>query len=225
MENILAKISIMLIPGLLAVMAHEVAHGYLADRFGDPTARMLGRLTLNPFKHLDPFGLVMLLLIGFGWAKPVPVNASNFQRPRQDMIWIALAGPMTNLILAALSGVLLQLLGGLEASSGFISLEIREPLALMAAFSLYINLVLALLNMIPVPPLDGGRVLAGLLPEAQARLFSRLEPFGFLIVIALIFFTPLWREGLLPLVSSGVSLLAGAQSNVVLHVMQFLFNS
>ncbi len=226
MENMIAKISVMLIPGLLAVMLHEVAHGYVAEKLGDPTARMLGRLTFNPFKHIDPFGLLMLFLIGFGWARPVPVNPLNFKRPRQDMVWVALAGPLSNLLLAGLSGGCLYLLGRMAPGAvGTSGRMIFEPLILMAGFSLYINLVLAVLNLIPVPPLDGGRVVVGVLPEIQARLFSRVEPFGFFIVIVLIFFTPLWGRVLLPLVASGVNLLAGPQAGVVHRVMQFLFSS
>jgi Zn-dependent protease len=226
MENMIAKISVMLIPGLLAVMLHEVAHGYVAEKLGDPTARMLGRLTFNPFKHIDPFGLLMLFLIGFGWARPVPVNPLNFKRPRQDMVWVALAGPLSNLLLAGLSGGCLYLLGRMAPGAvGTPGRMIFEPLTLMAGFSLYINLVLAVLNLIPVPPLDGGRVVVGVLPEVQARLLSRVEPFGFFIVIVLIFFTPLWGRVLLPLVASGVNLLAGPQAGVVHRVMQFLFSS
>jgi Zn-dependent protease len=223
MENMIAKISVMLIPGLLAVMLHEVAHGYVAEKLGDPTARMLGRLTFNPFKHLDPFGLLMLFLIGFGWARPVPVNPLNFKRPRQDMVWVALAGPLSNLLLAGVSGGCLYLLG--RMTPGASVRMIVEPLTLMAGFSLYINLVLAVLNLIPVPPLDGGRVVIGVLPEGQARALSRVEPFGFFIVIVLIFFTPLWGRVLLPLVASGVNLLAGPQAAVVHRVMQFLFST
>jgi Zn-dependent protease len=226
MENMLAKISIMLIPGLLAVMLHEVAHGYAAERLGDPTARMLGRLTFNPFKHIDPFGLLMLLLIGFGWARPVPVNPLNFKRPRQDMVWVALAGPLSNLLLAGFSGGCLSLLGRIgPGAAGTPAGLLVEPLALMAGFSVYINLILAVLNLIPVPPLDGGRVVVGILPEVQARLLSRVEPFGFFIVIVLIFFTPLWGRMLLPLVATGVDLLAGSQAAVVHQVMQLLFST
>jgi Zn-dependent protease len=223
MENMIAKISVMLIPGLLAVMLHEVAHGYAAEKLGDPTARMLGRLTLNPFKHLDPFGLLMLFLIGFGWARPVPVNPLNFKRPRQDMVWVALAGPLSNLLLAGLSGGCLYLLDRMVPGAS--ARAVVEPLTLMAGFSLYINLVLAVLNLIPVPPLDGGRVVVGVLPEGQARLLSRVEPFGFFIVIVMIFFTPLWSRVLLPLVAFGVDLLAGSQAVVVHRVMQFLFST
>ncbi len=220
MDALLLKISIMLVPGLMAIVLHEVAHGYAAERLGDPTARMMGRLTLNPLKHLDPFGLVVLFLVGFGWARPVPVNPLNFQRPRQDMIWVALAGPLTNLVLAGFSALLLRLvllLPVAPAQMGGFAYSIREPLILMAGFSLYINLLLAVLNLIPVPPLDGGRVITGLLPEGTAKWLLRLEPFGFLILIVLIFATPLWDGVLLPAVSVAAHWLAGPQSAAMKH--------
>jgi Zn-dependent protease len=114
MEEVVSKITIMLVPALLAIILHEVAHGYIAEQFGDPTARLLGRLTLNPLKHLDPIGTIAIFVFGFGWARPVPVNPGNFRRPRRDMIWVALAGPTTNFILAVLSAVLLRGLGLLD---------------------------------------------------------------------------------------------------------------
>ncbi len=218
MDVLLVKISVMLVPGLLAIVLHEVAHGYIAERLGDPTARMLGRLTLNPFRHIDPFGLVVLFLIGFGWARPVPVNPLNFKRPRKDMVWVALAGPVTNLILAGLSALFLRVLLlmplGASQSGAFVS-SLAEPLILMAGFSLYINLLLATLNMLPVPPLDGGRVVTGVLPEAQARWLTRVEPFGFFILILLVFVTPLWDKALLPAVSFAAHWLAGPQAAAI----------
>jgi len=216
MEILLVKISVMLVPGLLAIVLHEVAHGYVAERLGDPTARMLGRLTLNPLKHIDPFGLVVLFLVGFGWARPVPVNPLNFKRPRQDMVWVALAGPFTNLILAGISAVALRLLLMLPQLGGGV-LSFIKPLILMAGFSLYINLLLAALNLLPVPPLDGGRVVAGLLPEAPAKWLARVEPFGFFILIVLVFFTPLWDKALLPAVIFAAQWLAGPQASAVQH--------
>lgn len=222
MDVLLVKISVMLVPGLLAIVLHEVAHGYIAERLGDPTARMLGRLTLNPLKHIDPFGLVVLFLVGFGWARPVPVNPLNFKRPRQDMVWVALAGPVTNLVLAAVSAVALRLmlmlpLSGAQPGGGALSLG--EPLILMAGFSLYINLLLAALNLLPVPPLDGGRVVAGLLPETSAKWLARVEPFGFFILIVLVFITPLWDKALLPAVSFAAQWLAGPQASAVQHLI------
>lgn len=226
MEHILAKVSIMLVPALLAVTLHEVAHGYVAERFGDPTARLLGRLTLNPIRHLDPIGTLALLFFGFGWARPVPVNFRNLGRPKQDMIWVALAGPVTNFAFAALSALLLRALAllppGLLDSGAPLAMVIR-PLALMAGFSLYINVILALFNLIPIPPLDGGRVLSGLLPPRQAALLARIEPFGFIIVIFLVFFTDLWQLVLGPMISYLVVLLSGPQVVVVDQAMQFLF--
>lgn len=218
MDILLEKISVMLVPGLLAIVLHEVAHGYIAERLGDPTARMLGRLTLNPFKHIDPFGLVVLFLVGFGWARPVPVNSLNFKRPRQDMVWVALAGPVTNLILAGFSALFLRLLLliplGASQQGGVVS-SLAEPLIMMAGFSLYINLLLAALNLLPVPPLDGGRVITGMLPETQAKWMTRIEPFGFFILIVVVFVTPLWDKALLPAVSFAAHWLAGPQAAAV----------
>ncbi len=117
METLISKIAIMLVPALFAIILHEVAHGYVAEKFGDPTARLLGRLTLNPIKHLDPIGTIAIFIFGFGWARPVPVNPGNFRHPRRDMIWVAIAGPTTNLILAILSALLLRGFGWLDMSS------------------------------------------------------------------------------------------------------------
>lgn len=225
MDLLLIKISVMLVPGLLAVVLHEVAHGYAAERLGDPTARMLGRLTLNPFKHLDPFGLLVLFLVGFGWARPVPVNALNFKRPRQAMVWVALAGPVTNLVLAGFSALMLRLLLMLPASGpqvGGFYVSLGEPLILMAGFSLYINLLLAVLNLLPVPPLDGGRVVTGLLPERQAQWLLRIEPIGFFLLIVLVFITPLWDKALLPAVSFAAHWLAGPQAQAVQQLIPFI---
>ena len=225
MEHILAKISIMLVPALLAVTLHEVAHGYVAERFGDPTARLLGRLTLNPIRHLDPIGTIALLVFGFGWARPVPVNFNNLHNPKRDMVWVALAGPATNFCGALVSAALLHLFalagagGGTDGSLLGMTLE---PLRLMVAFSLYVNVILGVFNLIPIPPLDGGRVMTGLLPNRQAQALARVEPFGFIIVIILVFFTDLWRVVLSPVISFLVYQLAGNQAFVVERVISFL---
>lgn len=217
-ENILFKLSIMLVPGLLAITCHEVSHGYMAWRFGDPTARMLGRLTLNPLKHIDIFGTLMLVIVGIGWAKPVPVVIENLRNPKKDMIWVSAAGPITNLILAALSAVLLRVLLAVPAdSAGFIV----QPLSYMAGFSIYINLLLAFFNMIPIPPLDGGRVLMGVLPYKQAVALSRIEPYGMILIIVLVFFTPVFSYLLMPLLMAGIKLLAGPYSMLVYKVASF----
>ena len=226
MEHILTKISIMLVPALLAVTLHEVAHGFVADKFGDPTARLLGRLTLNPLRHLDPIGTLALLIFGFGWARPVPVNFQNLQRPRRDMILVSLAGPGVNLLLAVVSALLLRglaWLGGNGLLAGSVLAAGLEPLRLMAAFSLYINVILGIFNLLPIPPLDGGRVMTGLLPHRQAEMLARIEPFGFVIIIFLVFFTSLWRTVLGPAIFLVVGLLAGPQSAIVQRAMLFLF--
>ena len=226
MESFFLKLSVMLVPGMLAIVCHEVSHGYVAWRFGDPTARMLGRLTLNPLKHFDIIGTLMIFFVGIGWAKPVPVVFSNLRNPKRDMIWVAAAGPITNIILATVSAVLLRCLVavGNPAESGSPLAMLMEPVVLMLAFSVYINLLLAIFNMIPVPPLDGGRVLVGLLPYRQAEALSRIEPYGMMIIIALVFFTNVFNYIISPFLQIGVQLLAGPQSGLVLGVTRLMMH-
>jgi len=217
----------MLVPALFAVTLHEVAHGYLADKLGDPTARLLGRLTLNPLKHLDPIGTAALLLFGFGWARPVPVNFNNLRRPQQDMAWVALAGPLTNFVLAGFSALVLRLLAGVAQSlpsDRSLGGMLLEPVALMVGFSLYINVLLGLFNLLPIPPFDGGRVLIGLLPGKGGRLLARLEPFGFIFALILIFYTNLWSLVFQPMIGSVVGVLAGPSLVLVHSAMQFLLS-
>jgi Zn-dependent protease len=223
MDDFLLKLSVMLVPGMFAITCHEVSHGYVAWRFGDPTARMLGRLTLNPLKHLDPIGTLMIFFVGIGWAKPVPVVFENLHNPRKNMIWVAAAGPITNLVLATISALLLRGVVAL-GNPAFLSpvAFIIEPLVLMLAFSVYINLLLSIFNMIPVPPLDGGRVLVGLLPYRQASAWSRIEPYGMLIIIVLVFFTNLFSYIISPLLTIAVHLLAGPQSGLVLGITRLM---
>ncbi|MFO7766576.1 MAG: site-2 protease family protein [Pelovirga sp.] len=226
MEDVLSKLAVMLVPALLAIMLHEVSHGYVAERFGDPTARLLGRLNLNPFKHLDPIGSIAVFVFGFGWARPVPVNPSNFRRPRKDMVWVALAGPLTNLLLALLSAILLRLLGWFEPASAAdagMLLQLLTPLTMMVAFSLYINVLLAVVNLLPVPPLDGGRILMGFIPDFYAALLSRLEPFGLVLIVLLVFFTDFWSLFLAPVINFLVLMMAGQQMTLVEQAMRFLF--
>ncbi len=226
METVISKIAIMLVPALLAIILHEVSHGYVAERFGDPTARLLGRLNLNPVKHLDPIGTLAVFIFGFGWARPVPVNPGNFRRPRRDMIWVALAGPATNLILAVLSALLLRGLGVLDQSSlgsSHAYVQFATPLRMMAGFSLYINVLLGVFNLLPLPPLDGGRIMIGILPERQAALISRLEPFGFVLILLLVFFTDIWSLLLAPIINSLVVFMAGSEAHLVEQAMRFLF--
>jgi len=224
MDSFLLKLSIMLVPGLMAITCHEVSHGFIANRFGDSTARSLGRLTLNPLKHLDIIGTLMVVIIGIGWAKPVPVNFNNLHNPKRDMIWVAAAGPITNTLLATLSALLLRLLvASTESVTDSSRLQLfLEPVILMLAFSIYINLLLAIFNLIPLPPLDGGRVLVGLLPYRQATALARIEPYGMIIIIVLVFFTDLFKYAILPFLDLGIHLLAGPQSRLVFSVTQYL---
>jgi Zn-dependent protease len=170
---------------LLALTIHEFAHGWLANRLGDPTARLQGRLTLNPLAHLDPIGTLAIVLIGFGWARPVPVDSRNLRKPRRDMVLVAAAGPASNLLLAAVCAFFYRMIpwgvAGLEWA------WLVAPVRAMLRTGVLANVVLAIFNLLPVPPLDGGRVLSGLLPLRQAISYSRLEPYGFLIIFFLFF--------------------------------------
>jgi Zn-dependent protease len=189
-EGIIHGISIWALPVVLAIVLHEVAHGWVADRLGDDTARWMGRLTLNPVKHIDPIGTVLIPLalvvmqspIIFGYAKPVPINFSKLRNPKRDMVWVALAGPVTNILLALVSTLILAAAARLPAELAWLA----EPVALMASASILINLVLCIFNLLPLPPLDGGRVAVGLLPGPAAYQLSRLEPYGFLIIVGLL---------------------------------------
>lgn len=230
MENFFLKLSIMLVPALMAITCHEVSHGFVADKLGDKTARYMGRLTLNPLKHLDILGTLMVFIIGIGWAKPVPVNFNNLRHPKRDMIWVAGAGPVTNFCLAFLSAMLMRgIVAGAAGVADASPLQaFIDPIVLMLAFSVYINLLLAIFNLIPVPPLDGGRVAVGLLPYRQSMAYARIEPYGMIIILALIFLPDLlhlpsiFQYVISPVLSMGIHLLAGPQSNLVFGVTQLM---
>ncbi len=184
------KITIWILPVLLAVSLHEAAHAWMANKKGDSTARLLGRLSFNPLKHIDPIGtivvpVVMIFLTGFafGWAKPVPVNTRNLDNPKQDMMWVALAGPVSNFIMAILWAVMLNISVLFVDSRSSISLFFL----LMPIAGITINVILGVLNLLPIPPLDGGRIMAGLLSPKASIQYSKIEPYGFFIVIALMF--------------------------------------
>jgi Zn-dependent protease len=199
--NIIQTVAIYALPVLFAITIHEAAHGYVARYFGDNTAWSLGRVTLNPLKHIDPVGTIVMPLVLyiatsgaflFGYAKPVPVQFGRLRNPKRDMIWVALAGPASNLIQALLWGIGFYLLQGAGVSEPFF--------VKMCQAGLLVNVVMFVFNLFPLPPLDGGRVLVGLLPYKQAMLVSRIEPWGFFVVMALVItgvISKLWMQPLM----------------------------
>ena len=191
MADILVTISVWALPLLLAITLHEAAHAWVAFKLGDSTAKRLGRVSFNPMVHVDPFGTVLLPLLllmsgsgfMFGYAKPVPVNFNQLNQPRRDMVWVALAGPAANILLLISAALLLNMLSFVpEVASEWFG---RNMINMM-----WINAILAVFNMLPIPPLDGGRVAVGILPNFLARPLSRIEPYGMLIIIMMIFVIP-----------------------------------
>lgn len=208
MNNFITELIILAPPLLFALTFHEFAHGFVAYRLGDPTARDAGRLTLNPLKHLDPLGTIAFFFIKFGWAKPVPVNPRYFQNPKQDMLWVALAGPVTNLAVAVVSAMLTKgiwLLANVLPYSATAE-AILVPLNSMLIASVWINLVLCIFNFLPIPPLDGSRILMGLLPNNLALSYMKIERFGFVIILVLAF-SGLLSKVIVPVISFANSLL------------------
>lgn len=202
-EQLIQTIAIAAIPVLFAITLHEASHGYVARYFGDMTAYQAGRITLNPIRHIDPVGTILVPMITmwlggilFGWAKPVPVNFAALRRPKQDMLWVALAGPASNLFMA----FCWALVAKFTATSG--GGYYAEPLSNMAQIGISINLVLMMLNLLPLPPLDGGRVAVSLLPNRQAYQLARIEPYGMFILIFLAL-TPVLGLVLRPLINAG----------------------
>mgnify|MGYP001766011214 CR=1 FL=1 len=181
-SSYIQEIALLAVPVLFSITFHEVSHGYAAFRLGDPTARNAGRLTLNPISHIDPVGLLVLVVTRMiGWAKPVPVDPRYFKNPRQDMMWVSLAGPASNLLLAVVFAVISRMVPPIAQSS------FLYPLAIMLKFMIVINVGLAVFNLIPIPPLDGSHILQGLLPPEMAMSYSRIEPYGFIILLVLVF--------------------------------------
>ncbi|MBN2011011.1 site-2 protease family protein [candidate division KSB1 bacterium] len=168
---------------LLALTFHEFAHAWVANRFGDPTARQMGRLTLNPIPHLDLMGTIMLFIVHFGWAKPVPVNPTYFKNPKKDLLWVSLAGPVSNLLLAFVFGMIWRMIGSNELAAATTAFGIAQR---MVIYGIFINLILAFFNMIPVPPLDGSKILMGLLPPKYEPMFAGFMRYGHFVLLALI---------------------------------------
>jgi Zn-dependent protease len=209
--EIIQTISLALLPVTLAITLHEAAHGYAARHFGDPTAHLAGRITLNPFRHIDPVGtilvpLVILLVSGggmlFGWAKPVPVDFGRLRHPKRDMMWVAGAGPAANLAMAFVWAAMFKLAWSMPENA------YTMPLALMSQIGIGINVVLMVLNLLPLPPLDGGRIAVSLLPHGMAWHFARLERWGFPILLVLLF-TGVLGSVLFPLVRGVRTAIAG----------------
>jgi Zn-dependent protease len=202
--NLIQTVAIYALPVIFAITVHEAAHGYVARYFGDNTAAMMGRVTLNPIKHIDPVGTIAMPLLlyfmtsgmfVFGYAKPVPVDFGRLRNPKRDMIWVALAGPASNLVQAVIWAILFTI---------FITFGFREPFFLiMCTAGVLVNLVMWAFNLFPLPPLDGGRVLVGLLPWRQAQMVSRIEPWGFFIVMGLVLLGVVSSYWLGPLLQAG----------------------
>ena len=205
LSHFIQQFAIQAPPVLLALTFHEFAHGYVAHRLGDPTAARAGRLTLNPLKHLSLIGTLAFFIMHIGWAKPVPVNSRYLKRPDRDMLWVALAGPGANMVLAVASAILIRLV---VAAASFLPHALLMPMAMMGVASVWINIVLAIFNLIPIPPLDGSKILTSLLPRELVGPYQQLERFGFVILLVL-FYTGTIQKLIMPLINLAQSLLIG----------------
>lgn len=205
--SLIQKIAVYALPVTFAITVHEAAHGYVARHFGDMTAAAAGRISLNPLRHIDPLGTVLVPLLTlwaggilFGWAKPVPVNFGRLRQPKRDMLWVAAAGPGSNLVMAILWALVYKTAPGLPDSMAL-------PLALMAQAGIMINVVLMVLNLLPLPPLDGGRIAVSLLPQPYAWRFAHIERYGFFILMGLLF-TGILGKMMWPLIEGATRLLS-----------------
>lgn len=203
MNDLIQQIAILAPPFLLAITFHEVCHGYVAYRLGDPTARDQGRLTLNPLKHLDLLGVIAFIIIKIGWAKPVPVNPAYFRDPDKGMLYVSLAGPGSNFVLAVASSIAARLF---LPVAGLLPQAVASPLLQMLAASVWINIVLGIFNLVPIPPLDGSKIVMGLLPRELADAYRKLEPFGFVLLL-LLFYTGIIGRVIRPLIDLAYSLI------------------
>lgn len=181
-NSLLSKVLYLLPAALISLPIHEFAHGYVSYKYGDPTAKAEGRLTLNPLKHLDPIGFIMLLIIGFGWAKPVPINPTYYKNRKLGIVMVSLAGPLSNLILAFISLLILKIFGNMMQAN-----VLLYYLATFLEDLVWLNIILAVFNLIPIPPLDGSKILMCALPTKMAYSYSRLEQYGIVIILALSF--------------------------------------
>ena len=186
--NFIQAAAIYALPIIFAITFHEAAHGYVAKHFGDMTAYLQGRVSLNPIHHIDPIGTIVIPLVSlalggflFGWAKPVPVNFSALRHPKKDMLWVAIAGPASNLVMALIWALMLKISTWMPGN------YFASPLSVMATMGVKINIVLMMLNLLPIPPLDGGRVMVSLLPARQAYRLAKIEPYGIIILVVLLF--------------------------------------
>jgi len=212
--NLISTLFVFVIPVIFAVTLHEVAHGWVASRFGDQTAKSMGRLTLNPIKHIDPVGTIVVPAIMyftsgfiFGWAKPVPVNWQNLGHPRRDMALVAIAGPIANFLMLLFWAILAKVIVWLGSDPNYLT----QIIFIMCGIGITINMILMILNLFPLLPLDGGRVLTAMLPRNLAITFSRLEPYGLIILVLLLFSGILWKI-LMPVI--------GGMESLIYHLIQ-----